>query len=46
MGPLLTDIHDEWHVRRRYLSQESLRKLLTPEEQLRITAPLHLEPIR
>ena len=31
---------------RRYFSLESMRKLFTPEEQLPITAPLHLEPIR
>ncbi|MGC9360853.1 MAG: IS256 family transposase, partial [Anaerolineae bacterium] len=46
VSAILTDIHDEWQVGRRYFSQESMRKLLTPEEQLRITAPLHLEPIR
>ena len=31
---------------RRYFSLESMRKLTTPEEQIPITAPLHLEPIR
>jgi len=34
-------------VGRRYFSQESMRKLSTPEEQAReLTAVLHVEPIR
>ena len=39
------DTHSEWQVDRRYFSQESMRMLTAPEEQLRLTAPLHLEPI-
>lgn len=39
------DIDDEWQVDRHYFSQESMHTLYAPEEQLRLTAPLHLEPI-
>jgi putative transposase len=45
VGAILMDIDDEWQVNRRYFSQESMHTLFAPEEQQRLTAPLHLEPI-
>ena len=45
VGAILMDIDDEWQVDRRYFSQESMHTLFAPEEQQRLTAPLHLEPI-
>lgn len=45
VGAVLMDIDDEWQVDRHYFSQESMHILYAPEEQLRLTAPLHLEPI-
>jgi len=44
-GAMLIDVHEEWEVGRRYLSQESMHKLVAPGVRLTLTAPLHLEPI-
>jgi transposase-like protein len=46
VGAILIDVHEEWEVGRRYFSQESMRRLTTPEAYLALAAPLHLEPIR
>lgn len=45
VGAVLMDIDDEWQVDRHYFSQESMHALYAPEEQQRLSASLHLEPI-
>ena len=45
VGAVLMDIDDEWQIDRHYFSLESMHALYAPEEQQRLTAPLHLEPI-
>ena len=34
MGALLIEQTEEWHITRRYMSQESLAKIMTPEAKL------------
>lgn len=45
VGAILSECHDDWQINRRYFSQESMRKLLAPEDSLMIPAPVHLEPV-
>lgn len=39
VGALLVEEHEEWIVSRRYISERSMKKLLTPAEQLEELAP-------
>ena len=36
VGALLIEQTEEWHITRRYMSQESLAKIVTPETKLMI----------
>ena len=36
VGALLIEQTEEWHITRRYMSQESLTKIMTPETKLMI----------
>jgi putative transposase len=47
VGSVLLEIDDEWHVERRYFSQDSMRKLHEPSSDMPTSAgPLRLGPIR
>lgn len=47
VGSVLLEIDDEWHVERRYFSQDSMRKLHEPSSDTPASAgPLRLGPIR
>ena len=36
IGALVIEESEEWHITRRYMSQESLAKIMTPETKLMI----------
>jgi putative transposase len=47
VGSVLLEIDDEWHIERRYFSQDSMRKLREPSaETLASAGPLRLGPMR
>ncbi len=47
VGSVLLEIDDEWHIERRYFSQDSMRKLHEPPAEIPSSpGPLRLGPIR
>ncbi len=45
ISAILTECHDDWQIGRRYFNQELMRKLVAPDDNLMILAPVHLEAV-